>query len=81
MRVIPMTRIRESKNFIRFEEHDSALVAGRSLYVDKTFCNEVGPTSVTAVVVCTNAELDLLLKSLPPEPPASEPVKETKKKR
>lgn len=73
MRVIPMTRIRDSKNFVRFEEQDSQLIAGRSLYVDKAFTNAEGETSQVVVVVGPKAEIEQLIRSAVVTPPAPTP--------
>ena len=76
MKVIPLTRVRNSKNFVRFEEQHSELIAGKSVYVNQAFCAD----QQCAVVVGTADELEKLIKT-PIDTPVvvSTPVTKVKK--
>lgn len=68
MKVISLTRVRNSKNFVRFEEQHSELIAGKSLYLNQAFVAD----QQAAVVVGTADELERLIRD---EPPATPPKK------
>lgn len=69
MKVIALTRVRNSKNFVRFEEQHSELIAGKSVYVNQAFVAD----QQCAVVVGTAEELEKLMKSPTDEPVAPPP--------
>jgi len=66
MKVISLTRVRNSKNFVRFEEQHSELIAGKSLYLNQAFCSD----QQAAVVVGTADELERLIREEPAPAPA-----------
>lgn len=69
MKLIALTRVRNSKNFVRFEEQHSELIAGKSVYVNQAFCADLQ----AAVVVGTADELDRLMRTDDAAPLAASP--------